>query len=105
MQKKIGTEINLGKTVSPFDSISSSSAPLLLFKTVSNFLNARAKVQKIKKLIKQENMMLTLQNTYLEHSSASIRECLKILTEKCNSLREKCPNTELLLVRIVLYLN
>ena len=52
MQKKIGTEINLGKTVSPFDSISSSSAPLLLFKTVSNFLNARAKVQKIKKLIK-----------------------------------------------------
>ena len=52
MQRKIGTEINLGKTVSPFDSISSSSAPFLLFKTVLNFLNAREKVQKIKKLIK-----------------------------------------------------
>ena len=49
MQRKIGTEINFSKTVSPFDSIGSSSA---IDRTVSNFLNASKKVQKIKKLIK-----------------------------------------------------
>ena len=48
-QRKIGTEINLGKTVISFDSIGSSSA---IDRTASNFLNARKKVQKIKKLIK-----------------------------------------------------
>ena len=49
MQRKIGTEINLGKTVSSFDSICSSPA---IDRTASNFLNASEKVQKIKKLIK-----------------------------------------------------
>ena len=39
MQRKTGTEINLGKIVSPFDSI----------RTASNFLNAGEKVQKHKK--------------------------------------------------------
>ena len=46
MQRKIGIEINLSKTVSPFESISSSSA---VDRTASNFLNASKKVQKIKK--------------------------------------------------------
>ena len=49
MQRKIGTEMNLGKTVSPFDSISFSSA---IDRTASNFLNASEKVQKICKLTK-----------------------------------------------------
>ena len=49
MQRKIGTEINLGKTVSPFDSIGSSSA---IDRTASNFSNASENVQQIKKLIK-----------------------------------------------------
>ena len=44
MQRKIGTEINLGKTVSPFDSIDSSSA---IDRTALKFLNAKKKVQKI----------------------------------------------------------
>ena len=46
MQRKTGTEINLGKIVSPFDSISSSSA---IDRTASNFLNVGEKVQKHKK--------------------------------------------------------
>ena len=48
MQRKIGTDINLGKTILPFDSIGASSAT---DRTVSNFLNATEKIQKIRKLI------------------------------------------------------
>ena len=48
MQRKIGAEINLGKTVSPFDSIDSSSA---INRTASNFLKSPEKVQKNRKLI------------------------------------------------------
>ena len=58
MQRKIGTELNLGKTVSPFDSISTSS---VIDRTASNFLNASENVQKIKNSLKQGNMALTLQ--------------------------------------------
>ena len=43
MQRKNGTDINLGKTVSPFDSTGTSSA---IDETVSNFLNTTEKVQK-----------------------------------------------------------
>ena len=43
MQRKIGTDINLGKTVSPFDSIDSSSA---IDRVASNFVNASEKVNK-----------------------------------------------------------
>ena len=49
MQRKIGTEIELGKTVSPFDSISTSSA---IDRTASNYTEASDKVRKIRKLIK-----------------------------------------------------
>ena len=49
MQRKIGTEMNLAKTVSPFDSIGFSPA---IDRTASNFLNASEKVQKIRKLTK-----------------------------------------------------
>ena len=49
MQRKIGTEIKLGKTESPFNSIGTSSA---INRTASNFLNAGEKVKKkIRKLI------------------------------------------------------
>ena len=48
MQRKIGTEVELGVTVSPFDSIGASSA---LDRSASNFLNAWEKVEKIRKLI------------------------------------------------------
>ena len=48
MHRKIGTEINLGKTVSPFDSIGSSSA---IDKKASSLSNASKKAQKIHKLI------------------------------------------------------
>ena len=51
MQRKIGTETNLGKTVSPLDSIVSSSA---IDRTASDFLNTTEKVQKICKLIQTE---------------------------------------------------
>ena len=47
--REIGTEINLYKTASLFNSIDTSSA---IERTASNFLNANKKVQKIKKLIK-----------------------------------------------------
>ena len=43
MQRKIGTEIKLGKTESPFNSIGTSSA---INRTASNFLNAGEKVKK-----------------------------------------------------------
>ena len=49
MQRKIGNEINLGRTVSSFRSIVSSSA---IDRTASKLLNASEKIQKIKKLIK-----------------------------------------------------
>ena len=48
MQRKIGTEAELGATVSPFDSIAASSA---IDRSASNYLNAGEKVQKIRKLI------------------------------------------------------
>ena len=49
MQRKIGTEINLGKIASSFDGTGSFSA---IDRTTSSFLNASEKVQKIKRLIK-----------------------------------------------------
>ena len=58
MQRKIGTELNLGKTVSPLDSTGTSS---VIDRTASNFINASEKVQKIKNSLKQGNMTLTLQ--------------------------------------------
>ena len=58
MQRKIGTELNLAKTVSPFDSTGTSS---VIDRTASNFINASEKVQKIKNSLKQGNMTLTLQ--------------------------------------------
>ena len=68
-----------GRTVSPFDSIGSSSD---INRTASNFLNASEKVQKIKKTYQDRRMMLTLQKICLKHSSLSIKECSKILTQK-----------------------
>ena len=44
MQRKIGNEVELGATVSPFDSIGPSSA---IDRSTSNFLNVGEKVQKI----------------------------------------------------------
>ena len=48
MQRKIGTEIELGKTVSPFDSIGTSSA---IDRSASNYTDAGDKLSKIRKLI------------------------------------------------------
>ena len=48
MQRKIGTEIELGKTVSPFDSVGPSSA---IDRTTLNYTGAGDKVRKIRKLI------------------------------------------------------
>ena len=48
MQRKIGTEVELGKTISPLDSIGTSSA---VDRSVSNYLNSAEKVQKIRILI------------------------------------------------------
>ena len=48
MHWKIGTEIELSKTVSPFDSIGALPA---IDRTASNYLNAIEKVRKIKKFI------------------------------------------------------
>ena len=47
-KKKTGTEIELAKTASPFNSIGASSA---IDRTASNYLNAGEKVRKIRKLI------------------------------------------------------
>ena len=48
MQRKIGTEIELGKTVSPYDSIGASST---IVRTGSNYTDAGDEVRKIRKLI------------------------------------------------------
>ena len=48
IQRETGTEIELGKTVSPYESIGASSA---IDRTASNYLDAGKKVQKIKNLI------------------------------------------------------
>ena len=63
MQRKIGTEVELGNTVSPFESIGVSSA---IDRTASNYLDADDKVRNIRKLIEQVRTILTSQNTYLE---------------------------------------
>ena len=51
MQRKIGSEVQLGKTVSPFNTTGQSSS---IDRTTSNFINAMEKVQKIKRLINTE---------------------------------------------------
>ena len=48
MQRKTGTEVELDKAVSLFDSIGASSA---IDRSASNYLNAAEKEQKIRKLI------------------------------------------------------
>ena len=48
MQRRRGTEVEIGKTLSPLDSTSASPA---IDRTASNYLNAGEKVQKIRKLI------------------------------------------------------
>ena len=48
MQRKKGTENELGKTISPYESIGASFS---IDRTVSSYLDAGEKVQKIKKLI------------------------------------------------------
>ena len=63
MQRKIGTEIELGKTVSPFDSIGASST---IGRIASNYFDAGDKLRKIRKLIETLRTMLMLHNTYLE---------------------------------------
>ena len=45
MQRKIGTVIQLGKTVSPFDSVDTS---LAVDRTASNYTDAGDKVRKFK---------------------------------------------------------
>ena len=47
MQRRIGDEVQLGSTVSPFDTTGQSSS---IGRTASNFLKASEKVQKIKRL-------------------------------------------------------
>ena len=48
MQRRRGTEVEIGKTLSLFDSTGASPA---IDRTASNYLNAGEKVQKIRKLI------------------------------------------------------
>ena len=48
MQRKTGTEVELGKTVSPLNSIGASS---VIDRSASNYINATDKLQKIKNLI------------------------------------------------------
>ena len=48
MQRRMGTEVDIGKIVSPLDSIGASSA---IDRTASNYLNAGKKVQKIRKIM------------------------------------------------------
>ena len=48
MQRRRGTEVEIGKTLSLFDSTGASPA---IDRTTSNYLNAGEKVQKIRKLI------------------------------------------------------
>ena len=89
MLREIGTEIKLGKTISPFNSIGSSSA---IDRTAPVFLKASKNEKKKKKNLLTQNMMLTLQNIYLERSSLSIKECLDILTQK-NRRHTFCTKT------------
>lgn len=46
MQRKIGTEVELAKTVSPLENIGVSSA---IERAASNYLNVEKKAEKVKK--------------------------------------------------------
>ena len=48
MQRRMGTEVDIGKIVSPLDSIGASST---IDRTASNYLSAAKKVQKIRKIM------------------------------------------------------
>ena len=48
MQRRIGDEVQFGKTVSPFDATGQFSS---IDTTASNFINVLEKVQRIKRLI------------------------------------------------------
>ena len=73
MQRKTGTEVELDKAVSLFDSIGASSA---IDRSASNYLNAAEKEQKI--CYRQVHMMLTLLSISQEHLILFIKECLFI---------------------------
>ena len=89
MLREIGTEIKLGKTISPFNSIGSSSA---IDRTAPVFLNASQNVQKKKQKLIDTEYDADIANIYLERSSLSIKECLDILTQK-NRRHTFCTKT------------
>lgn len=63
MQEKIDNDIHLAKTVTPVKIIGESKA---IDTTTSAFDNGNKKVQKTKRLIKQEITMKTPPDTFLE---------------------------------------
>ena len=90
MQTKIGNKVELGKTVSLFDSIRASSA---IDKTVSNYTDAGDQVKKkLESSSKQVPMMLTLRDIYQEPTFSFFKACLKISVQK-NNPRTLCTET------------
>ena len=81
MQRKIETEINLGKTLFPFDSIGSSS---VIDSTASKFLNANEKVQQIKKLIETGEYDVDIAKYILGTLELVYQGMLETLTQKIN---------------------
>ena len=81
MQRKMETEINLGKSLFPFDSIGSSSA---IDSTASNFLNANEKVQQIKKLIETGEYDGGIAKYILGTLELVYQGMLETLTQKIN---------------------
>ena len=81
MQRKMETEINLGKSLFPFDSIGSSSA---IDSTASNFLNANEKVQQIKKLIETGEYDVDIAKYILGTLELVYQGMLETLTQKIN---------------------
>ena len=71
MQRRRCTEVEIGITVSPPDSICTS---FVIDRTASNCLDVGENYTKLENLSKQVYTMLTLQNTSLEHLNLSSKE-------------------------------
>ena len=90
MSKKIENELELGTTVSPFDTIGASSA---IERSTSNFLTAGEKVQKIRKSISAGTCDADIAKYIPVNLDQGIKECWKIETQR-NNLHTYCAKID-----------
>ena len=64
MQREIGTNVNIGQTVSPFESVGKVPS---FDKTASGFDTTPEKVEKLKRFVERGKYVLKLPDTFQEY--------------------------------------